>query len=200
MSFKAIDVGMVPTLMGRVSFTGDIGYEMWVTTDYQRALYDLLMKAGASHGLSLIGGRTLNSLRLEKGFGTWAREFRPIYGPLEAGLSRFVDFKKEHFIGREAALAEKASGGERRLIQLDVAAVDADAISDEPIFHDGKVVGWVTSGGYGHSVKKSIALGYVDKAVAEATTGFEVELIGTRRAATRLIESPFDPKGLKMRA
>jgi dimethylglycine dehydrogenase len=200
MSFRKVDIGMVPTLMGRVSFTGDLGYELWVTTDYQRALYDLLMKAGAAHGLKLVGGRTLNALRLEKSFGTWAREFRPIYGPFEAGLGRFVDFKKPDFIGRGAALEEQASGGERRLIMLDVAATDADAIADEPIFHNGKVVGWVTSGGYGHTVQKSLALGYVDKSVAEEIEGFAVELIGVQRPAVRLTSAAFDPTGARMRA
>ena len=199
MSFRQMDVGMIPTFMGRVSFTGDIGYELWVTSDYQRALYDLLTAAGKPHGLKVIGGRALNSMRLEKGFGTWAREFRPIYGAYEAGLGRFVDLKKPDFIGRAAAEAEKASGGVRRLITLDVDATDADAIGDEPIFHAGEVVGWVTSGGYGHSVGKSIAMGYVDKAVADQTTGFEVELIGERRAAVRLADAAFDPSGSRMR-
>jgi dimethylglycine dehydrogenase len=200
MAFRQVDVGMVPALLGRVSFTGDLGYEIWVTTDYQRALYELLVGAGKGTGLRHIGGRALNSLRLEKSFGSWAREFRPIYGPYEAGLGRFVDLKKGEFVGRAAALAEQANGGERRLITLDVEAGDADAIGDEPIFHDGKVVGWVTSGGYGHSVAKSLALGYVDKAVAAATTGFEVELIGERRRATRLAAAAFDPEGKRMRA
>jgi dimethylglycine dehydrogenase len=200
MSFRKMDVGMIPTFMGRVSFTGDVGYELWVTSDYQRALYDLLTAAGKPHGLKVIGGRALNSMRLEKGFGTWAREFRPIYGAYEAGLGRFVDLKKPDFIGRAAAEAEKASGGVRRLITLDVDATDADAIGDEPIFHAGEVVGWVTSGGYGHSVGKSIAMGYVDKAVADEISGFEVELIGERRGAVRLAESAFDPSGSRMRA
>ncbi len=200
MSFRKMDVGMIPTFMGRVSFTGDVGYELWVTSDYQRALYDLLMTAGKPHGLKVIGGRALNSMRLEKGFGTWAREFRPIYGAFEAGLGRFVDLQKPDFIGRAAAEAEKASGGVRRLITLDVDATDADAIGDEPIFHAGEVVGWVTSGGFGHSVGKSIAMGYVDKAVANEISGFEVELIGERRSAVRLAESAFDPSGSRMRA
>ncbi|MBS0397024.1 MAG: aminomethyltransferase family protein, partial [Proteobacteria bacterium] len=200
MTFRRVDVGMVPALVGRVSFTGDLGYEIWVTTDYQRALHELLTRAGKAVGLRHIGGRALNSLRLEKSFGTWAREYRPIYGPYEAGLGRFVDLKKGEFAGRTAALAEQASGGVRRLVTLDVEAHDADAIGDEPIFHDGKVVGWVTSGGYGHTVGKSLALGYVDKAVAEATTGFEVELIGERRRATRLAGAAFDPSGARMRA
>jgi dimethylglycine dehydrogenase len=149
MSFATMDVGMVPALVGRVSFTGDLGYEIWVTTDYQRALYDLLWSAGQKHGIRNFGGRALNALRLEKSFGSWAREFRPIYGPYEAGLGRFIHLDKPDFIGRAAAAAEKASGGERRLITLDVDAKDADAIGDEPIWHGDRVVGWVTSGGYG---------------------------------------------------
>ena len=200
MSFRKIDVGMVPALVGRVSFTGDIGYEMWVTSDYQRALYDLLVKAGARFGLRHLGGRALNALRLEKSFGTWAREYRPIYGPYEAGLGRFVDLKKPEFAGRAAAEAEKASGGVRRLITLDVDARDADAIGDEPIYHAGKVVGWVTSGGYGHTVGKSLAMGYVSKDVADATGDFGVELMGEVRGAVRLAEPAFDPAGARMRA
>jgi dimethylglycine dehydrogenase len=200
MSFSAMDVGLLPALVGRVSFTGDLGYEIWVTTDYERALYELLVDAGRKHGLRHFGGRALNAMRLEKSFGSWAREYRPIYGPYEAGLDRFVDLKKPAFIGRDAAAAEKSSGGERRLITLDVDARDADAIGDEPIWHAGRVVGWVTSGGYAHSVKKSIALGYVNRDVAAAMSGFEVELIGERRPAIRLAAAAFDPQGQRMRA
>jgi dimethylglycine dehydrogenase len=200
MSFRQLDVGMVPALVGRVSFTGDLGYEIWVTTDYQRRLFDLLTQAGGALGLRHFGGRALNAMRLEKSFGTWAREYRPTYGPFEAGLGRFVDLRKPAFIGREAAAAEKASGGERRLITLEVDARDADASGDEPIWHAGQVVGWVTSGGYGHSVQKSLALGYVNRDVADHTSGFEVELIGERRAAVRLAAPAFDPEGKRMRS
>ncbi len=200
MSFRRMDVGMVPALVGRVSFTGELGYEIWVTSEYQRALYDLLMNAGQPLGLKLFGGRALNTLRIEKSFGSWAREFRPIYGPFEAGLGRFVNFSKGDFVGREAAAAEKAGGGALRLITLAVDAADADALGDEPIWHDGKVVGWVTSGAYGHTVNQSLALGYVPVAVADATSGFEVELIGERRKARRLSGAAVDPQGARMRA
>jgi len=191
---------MVPALIGRLSFTGDLGYEIWVTTDYQRALYDALTEAGRAHGLRLFGGRALHAMRVEKSFGTWAREFRPIYGPFEAGLARFVDLKKGEFIGRAAALEERQSGGALRLVSFAVEAADADALGDEPIWHDGKVVGWVTSGAYGHSVQRSLALGYVPVALAGETSGFEIEIIGARRKAQRLTAPAFDPQGARMRA
>jgi dimethylglycine dehydrogenase len=199
-SFRRMDVGMVPALVGRVSFTGDLGYEIWVTSEYQRALYRLLTEAGKDLGLRHFGGRALNAMRLEKSFGSWSREYRPIYGPHEAGLSAFVSLKKENFIGRSAALEEKESGGKLRLCTFKVDAKDADAIGDEPIWHDGKVLGWVTSGGYAHTAKTSIALGYVPKEIAAETEGFEIEIIGERRKATRLQAPIFDPKGERMRA
>ena len=200
MSFRQVDVGMVPVLMGRVSFTGDLGYEMWVSVEYQRNLHALLTQAGSAHGLKPFGGRALNSMRLEKSFGNWAREFRPIYGPYEAGLGRFVNMDKGDFVGREAALAEKHSGGALRLLAFAVDAADADAIGDEPIWHEGSVVGWVTSGGYGHSVGKSLALGYVPAELAASSGKFEIEIIGDRRPAVRLDAPAFDPAGTRMRA
>ena len=199
LTFRAIDIGMVPALVGRISFTGELGYEIWVTSEYQRALYDLLIAAGHSHGLRLFGGRALNTMRIEKSFGTWAREYRPIYGPHEAGLGRFVDFGKDDFVGRAAALEEKESGGALRLVTFSVDAQDADASGDEPIWHEGRVVGWVTSGAYGHRVQRSLALGYVPTGLASATEGFEIEIIGERRRARRESAAPLDPSGSRMR-
>ena len=138
-------------------------------------------------------------MRIEKSFGTWAREYRPIYGPFEAGLGRFVDFKKDDFIGRAAAAEERDRGGALRLRCFKVDAADADAIGDEPIWHDGKAVGWVTSGAYGHRVGASLALGYVPAALAAADAGFEIEIIGERRAAVALAGAAFDPGGALMR-
>ncbi len=200
LTFRRMDIGMIPALVGRITFTGDLGYEIWVTADYQRALFDLLRDAGEPFGLTLFGGRALHSLRLEKSFGTWAREYRPIYGPFEAGLGRFVDLAKNEFIGRAAAAEARANGGgPLRLATFAVDAVDADANGDEPIWHDGKVVGWVTSGGYAHTAAQSIALGYIPAALATARD-FAIEIIGERRPARRLDEPVFDPKGARMRA
>jgi len=200
LTFRRVDIGMIPALVGRISFTGELGYEIWVSPDYQRALYELLVDAGAGRGLKPFGARALNCMRIEKGFGNWAREFRPIYGPYEAGLGRFVTLEKGDFVGRSAAIEERSRGGEMRLVSFAVNAADADAIGDEPVWHDGRVVGWVTSGAYGHRTGRSLALGYVPAAVAAAGAGFEIEIIGERRPAERLAACAYDPSGARMRS
>jgi dimethylglycine dehydrogenase len=200
LTFRRVDIGMIPALVGRISFTGELGYEIWVTPDYQRALHELLLSAGAERGLKPFGARALNAMRIEKGFGTWTREFRPIYGPWEAGLGRFVALAKGEFIGRAAAAAQRSGGGKMHLAAFAVSAADADAIGDEPIWHAGRVVGWVTSGAYGHRVGRSLALGYVPAALAQASDGFEIEIIGERRPAQRLAGCAYDPDGARMRA
>jgi len=201
MDHRAMDIANVPALLNRVSYTGDLGYEIWVRPEYLRRLYAEIRTAGRPLGLVLFGMRALLSLRLEKNFPTWYRELRPIYGPFEAGLERFVDLGKPDFIGREAALREKASGGALRRVSFAVDAADADVLGDEPVWHDGKVVGWVTSGGYGHWVERSLAQGYVPSALAGETAGraFEIEILGERRAATILPGPLFDPAGERMR-
>ena len=200
MSYRQMDLGPIPALIGRLTFTGDLGYEIWVSPDYQAALFDLLHKAGSDLGLTNVGLRALNSLRLEKNFGTWAREYRPIYGPLEANLSRFVNFKKGDFIGRDAALAERDTGGALRLIALSLAAIDADVSGDEPVWIDGQALGWVTSGGYAHAAGASIALAYVPKELAQSDAPMSVEILGQQIAAKILAEPIFDPQGLVMRS
>ena len=199
LSFRQIDIGMIPAKIGRITFTGDLGYEIWVVVDYQRALYDRIVEAGRDFGLHHFGARALHSLRLEKSFGTWAREFRPIYGPFEAGLDRFVDLRKNDFVGRDAALAEREAGPKRRLVTFVVNDAGADCIGDEPVWHDGKVVGWITSGGFAHHVGKSLALGYVPAELSVAPSGFEIEILGNRRPAAIAPKPLFDPEGKRMR-
>jgi dimethylglycine dehydrogenase len=199
MHYRRMDLGMIPAHVGRISFTGDLGYEFWVSPDYHRALYMLLLEAGQTHGIRHVGLRALNSMRLEKSFGTWAREYRPIYGPFEAGLGRFVNFKKGDFIGRDAALREKESGGRLRLVTMLVEEFGADVVGDEPVSVDGATVGWVTSGGYAHWSGKSVALAYVPAECARRNDAFLIEVMGAPRRATISPEAPFDPTGARMR-
>ncbi|PBB17593.1 FAD-dependent oxidoreductase [Mesorhizobium sp. WSM4313] len=200
MAVVRMDIGMAPCLVGRVSYTGDLGYEIWVAPEYQRAAYQALLAAGEASGIGLFGSRALNALRLEKNYGSWAREYRPIYGPLEAGLDRFVAYGKDaDFIGKEAALTERKDGGKLRLRSFIVDATDADVIGDEAIWHDGVVRGWVTSGGYAHHSKKSVAMGYVPKEIADRPDGFEIEILGKRHAARIQAAPLFDANFERMR-
>ena len=200
LGFRRMDIGMARAWVGRISFTGELGFEIWVPAEGERALYDALLDAGTHLGLKHFGARALNSLRLEKSFGNWAREYRPIYTPAEAGLSRLVDVSKPDFIGRAAVIADRERAPNRRLVTLVVDASDADAMGDEPVWRDGKVIGWVTSGGFGHCVNRSIALAYIPASLAEHIDGFEVEILGERRAAQRVAHALYDPSGQRMRA
>jgi len=201
MDHRSMDIANVPAMVNRVTYTGDLGYEIWVAPEYQRRLFTAMQDAGRDLGLINFGMRALLSLRLEKNFPTWYRELRPIYGPFEAAMERFIDLSKADFIGRDAALREKEAGGKLRRVSMVVEATDADVLGDEPIWHDNKVVGWVTSGGYGHCVDRSLAQGYVPAALAAHTgqKAFELEILGERRAATIISEPLFDPEGSRMR-
>ncbi len=201
MDIRRMDLGMAKTIVGRVSYTGDLGYEIWMKPEVQRHVFDRLMEAGAEFGIRLFGLRALNALRLDKSFGSWSREYRPLYGPLEAGLSRFVALDKPaDFIGKQAAIAEKASGGTLRLRTFVIEARDADVIGDEPISFNGEVRGWVTSGGYAHASGVSVALGYVPKEIADEIDGWSIELLGDMLPARRQPNALFDANGSRMRA
>ncbi|MEO8328602.1 MAG: FAD-dependent oxidoreductase, partial [Candidatus Nanopelagicales bacterium] len=196
---RRLDVGTSRAVVGRLSLTGELGYEITVPTDQQRSLLGQLRNAGSKYGMRLIGDRAIDSLRLEKGYGIWSAEFTQAYTPAMSGLDRFVAYDKPDFIGRDAALRALETGPAQRLVLLDVAAVDADAVGDEGIWLNGKKVGFVTSGAYGHHVQRSLALAYVDREVAESAPELVVDVIGEPRAACILPEPPYDPKGSKLR-
>jgi dimethylglycine dehydrogenase len=195
LAIRPLELALVPTLAGRISYTGGLGYEIWAEAPYLRRLYQALRRAGEGHGLKLFGGRALNSLRLEKGFGSWAREYRPLYGPRAAGLDRFVDYRRGGFIGQAAAEEETPT---QRLVTLTVQHTDIDVMGDEPIWHGDRVVGWVTSGGYAHHSRASVALGYI-AAGHENATDLAIEILGNRRPASIVDRPLFDPDGRRMR-
>jgi len=200
MAFREMDIGGVPAKIGRITYTGDLGYEIWLSPEYERGLYQKILEAGAEFGIAKFGMRALLSLRLEKNFPTWARELRPIYGPFEGSMDRFIKLSKNDFVGREAAAKEKADGPTLKRVTFVVDADDADVIGDEPIWHDGEVVGWGTSGGYAHYVDASLAQGYIPAGLAANGAGtFEIEIIGDRRPAKIQHEPLFDPQGERMR-
>jgi len=193
-------VGFAPSILTRAGFTGELGFEIWTTPDYFATLYDELLDAGGKLGLRLFGGRALSSLRLEKAYGSFQKDFRPDYTPAETGLARFVDFNKADFTGRAAALAERAAGPKRRFVVMEVAALDADVIGYESIMKDGAAVGYVTSGAYGHCVGRSLAAGYVPTALARDGERFEIDILGEMRTAIVRLEPLYDSQGLRLRS
>ena len=196
---KETAVGLTPAILVRAGFTGELGYELWTTPDYFATLYDELWNAGRELGLTHFGGRALSSLRLEKGYGSFNKDFRPDYTPGETGLDRFVDFAKREFSGRDAALAERAAGPKRRFVVMEVADADAEVVGYESIMKDGAAVGYVTSGAYGHCVGKSLAAGYVPTHEAREGARFQIDILGELRTATVRLEALHDPAGLRLR-
>ena len=196
---REMTVGLVPTTVIRASYTGDLGYEIWCTPDYQVTLHETLVEAGRDLGLRHFGGRALMSMRLEKGYGAFFREFRPDYTPRESGLDRFVDYAKPEFIGRAAALKDRDMPPSRRLVTMIVDAREADVVGYESILKSGEAVGQVTSGGYAHWAGKSVALGYVKAEFARDGEQFEISLFGDVRTATVAMTPLFDANGGRQR-
>ena len=193
-------VGGVPTILARISFSGELGYEIYCAPQFQLRLFEAIEEAGHDLGLALYGARTLMALRLEKGWGAWTLDYRPDFTAAESGLDAFIRFDKQaDFIGREAALAERDRGPEKTLVTLVMETEDIDVSHDEAIMHGGECVGYVTSGGYAHHVGKSVALGYVPPELAGDGEAFEIELLGEMKPA-RVVAAPlYDPNGGRMR-
>jgi dimethylglycine dehydrogenase len=200
LSVRAMDVGSADAVVGRISLTGELGYELVVPTAQHRTLWSELQEAGASAGLRPIGDRAVDSLRLEKGYGIWSAEFRQENTPGESGLDRFVAYGKGDFVGRQPAVRERERGASRGLVLLTVDAADADAAQDDGVWIGDRHVGMVTSGAYGHHVGTSLALAYLDAAVIDADPELTVFVVGQPRAARILPEIPYDPTGAKLRA
>jgi len=237
MDHRAMDVAGCPCLVNRLTYSGDLGYELWMEPAYERRVYLAIKEAGEEYDIVDFGMRALLSMRLEKNFPTWAAELRPIYGPFESGMERFIKLSKDSFIGKAAATAEHDSGGTLRRVSFSIDTAKTDVMGDEPVWArvdkdygciekphsygaprfdtsgtetpaavtqvdgDWRVVGWVTSGGYGHSIGKSLAQGYVPAALLEQqNTQYQIEILGNRCDAVLESEPPFDPSGALMRS
>ena len=200
MDVRRMVVGMTDCIVQRVSYTGDLGYEIYCDPMAQRQLWWTLWQAGQDHGMIPFGMRAMMSLRLDKFFGSWLREFSPDYTAAETGLDRFIAFKKEaDFIGRAAAEAERAAGPARQLCAFEVDADGADVNAYEPIWLEGAVVGFCTSGGYSHHAGKSVALGFLPVERIADGLEVEIEILGQMRLARVISQPLFDADGARMR-
>ncbi len=200
MGCATIDVGLIRARVGRLSVAGELGFEINCHAAEHITLRQMLLAAGADHGIREYGYYALNSLRLEKSFGIWSREFTQGYTPGMTGMDRWIAFDKGDFVGREAALRERDEGSApQRLVTLEVDSEDADASGYEPLWHAGARVGFITSGGYGHTVGKSLAMALIEPALAVPGTELTTHIVGVECPARVIEPSPHDPRGARLR-
>jgi dimethylglycine dehydrogenase len=200
---QVIEAGLATDVYAlRVNFVGALGWELHFPIEYAHGLFDAIFAAGAEHGIGMAGMRAMESLRMEKSYRMWGSDLTRDYTPFEAGLKRFVRMDKGPFTGREALERQLAAGVPHEFLTLEVHGVtDADPLGNEPIYDQtGKLVGRATSGYYGHCLRKSLVIGYLDPGHAAPGTELEIEVLGERRKATVLVDSPYDPANADLRA
>ena len=200
MRSRRMTVAGVSVVALRVSFTGDLGWELYCDLDDQVTLYSALLAAGHELGAGPVGARSLTSLRIEKGYGSWSREYSPEYRPKEVKLDALIKMDKGDFLNRDAYAAIAAEPAREQLVMMSVKAVNADATGGEPILlPDGTPIGQVTSGAYGYSVDMSLALGFIKCGSAKAGDRLSVAVLGRPHDAILLDRPPFDPEGRRLR-
>jgi len=199
-SVRQIHVGMAPARVLRLSYTGELGYELHHPLEYQGYLYDILREVGERHGLVEFGYYALESMRLEMGYRLWGADISPQHTPLEAGLERFVSFDKGEFLGRGALRRQKETGLQRGLAALVVDADDSDCHGYEPVYYGDRLVSSVECGGYGHTIGASLAHAYLPSECLEPGTRLSIEVLGEKMPAAVVAEPPIRGLGVVSRA
>ncbi len=201
MSCRDMDLGLVRAKVARLSVAGELGYEINCPVASHDTLRSTLLEAGKAEGMQEYGYNALLSMRLEKSFGIWSTEFTQAYTPGMTGMDRWIDWNKTAFIGREKALEEKEKNAPPMvLITMEIDAQDADASGYEPVWNGNSRVGFITSGGYGHTVDKSLAMALVKPEFSNPATELTVHVVGVERSARVIPNSPYDPSGKAMRS
>ena len=193
---KEMYVGGVPAIVNRISFTGELGYEIYVAPHFLLKLYETMEAAGKEFNLKPFGGRALMSMRLEKNWGAWTLDFRPDFTAKESGLDFFIDWNKD-FIGKESAKKDKSK---LKLTPLIIETDDIDVTNNEAVVKNGKSIGYITSGGFAHYVNKSIAYSYLDEEILKSNEKFQVEINGNFYNCSIIKEALYDPTGERMRS
>ena len=196
MSAQDIRIGYAPAVAYRVTYIGELGWELYVPTEYMQYVYETLQDAGQEFGIVNAGYRAVDSLRLEKRYLAWGADITPDYNPIEAGLGFLIDWDKGEFLGREALMQIRDKGISQKLVCL-VLEDPLPVFGGEAIFLDGKPIAQTTSGNFGYSVGKSLVLGYVPAEYIE-NTSFEIESFGKRSEATLLKGAAYDPSRSKV--
>ena len=196
MTAREINIGYAPAVAFRVTYIGELGWELYIPVEYMQHAYEVLADVGAEFGITDIGYRAIDSLRLEKRFLVWGADITPDDNPIEAGLGFVIDWKKGDFLGAKSLARVEADGPARRLVYLGLEE-PLPVFGTEAIFVDGEAVGQTTSGNFGYTVNRSLVLGYVPAEKATANT-FEVESFGRRTPAERLTRAAYDPDRSKI--
>jgi 4-methylaminobutanoate oxidase (formaldehyde-forming) len=198
LTVREIELGFAPVRAARVGYVGELGWELHVPVEYAAALYDAIWASGVPHGIANAGYRAIESCRLEKGYLYWSSDISPETNPYEAGLGFCVHLGKGDFLGRDALARIKESGPRRKLVSFVVDGF-APFHTGEPVLHGDKVVGSTSSAGFGHTLKKTIAFGYVPAALA-AEGDFEIVAFGRSYPAKRGARCLYDPKGERLKS
>jgi glycine cleavage system T protein len=202
---REIEVGYATVRATRITYVGELGWELHVPTEFAMGVYDDVVAAGEDLGLRHAGYHAMDSLRLEKGYRSWGHDIGGDDTPLEAGLGFAVSFKKSGFVGRDALLRQRETLLPRRLVMFTLDDPDPLLLGDEPIYRDGALVGRITSGAFGHTLGRSVGMGYVahadgvDEAFLQAGR-WELEIATERFPATAQLEPPYDPKSTRVRS
>ena len=202
---REIEIGYAKLRAARVTYVGELGWELYIPTEFARGVFDAIMAEGSNHGLKLAGLHALDSCRIEKAYRHWGHDIGPDDSPLQAGLMFAVKLDNQrNFIGRDALLRQRETGPGRRLVQFRLNDPEPMLYHDEPIWHDGEMIGRTTSGAYGHHLGAAIALGYVEEthgrvAARIAARGFEIEIAGHRFTAEASLTPLYDPKNTRIR-
>ena len=200
---QVAEVGLaVDVYLLRVNFVGALGWELHFPIEYAHHLFDAIFAAGAEFNIGMAGMRAMESLRLEKSYRMWGTDLSPDYSPFEAGLDRFVRMNKGEFVGKAALQRQLNDGVPHRFVTFEVhGVVDADPLGNEPLFDaKGTLIGRATAGYYGHALRKSLGLGYVKPEHATVGGEMQIEILGERKRATVLVDSPYDPENTDLRA
>jgi glycine cleavage system aminomethyltransferase T len=198
MSLRELTVGPVPVRALRVTYVGELGWELYCPTEYGLTLWRTLWDAGAEHGLVAGGYRAIDSLRLEKGYRVWGADITPDETPYEGGVGFCVKLDKD-FLGREALVEARERGPRRRLCCLTLEDPRSVALGNEPVMVRDQIAGRITSGGYGYTVERSIAYAYLPPQHAEAGTEVAVEVFGRWISGVVAEEPLLDPEGARVR-
>jgi glycine cleavage system T protein len=202
---REIELGYATVRATRITYVGELGWELYVPTELAQGVYDALVAAGGEVGLRHAGYHAMDSLRLEKGYRSWGHDLGPEDTPLDAGLGFAVALEKDGFVGREALLRERDRPRSRRLLAFTLDDPEPLLLGDEPIWRDGRLVGRITSGAYGHTLGRSVGMGYVshpegvDTAFVRSAR-WELEIATERVPATARLEPPYDPTSARVRA